>query len=270
MRYIPKTRFSGKTNESGCAVGADRKEREAYMLDALAREGALSVATLARDLGVSEVTVRGQLKELEARGLLARTHGGATATSVQNVLEREREGIEEKERIAADAASLVRDGDSIMIEAGTTTSRIVRYLANRRGIQIVTNSTLVLSHARHNTGLTVILTGGTFHRPSESMVGPVALRAIREFHVRLAFVGTDGYSPAYGLTTQFAEGAEVIAAMHRQADETWLLADSSKAGRAGFVRMLDVSDLTGIVTDSALPAEQFAELRELGPAIRLV
>lgn len=248
----------------------DRKGREGYILDMLSREGVLSVAQLARDLGVSEVTVRGQLRELEERGLLARTHGGARSTSAQNVLERQRVHTAEKERIARAAAELVRDGDRIMIEAGTTTASIVKYLTGRRGVQIVTNSTLVFAHARHNPGIAVIMTGGTFHRPSESLVGPLALRAIRDFHVRVAFVGTDGFTLRRGLTTQFAEGAEVIGAMHDQADETWLVADASKFGQAGFMRVLDLSDLAGIVTDTALPDEAARDLSDSGAHLRLV
>ncbi|WP_165489169.1 DeoR/GlpR family DNA-binding transcription regulator [Propioniciclava tarda] len=149
------------------------------------------------------------------------------------MLTRQASRAAEKDVIAQAAAELVRDGDRIMIEAGTTTAGIVRHLGRRRGVQIVTNSTLVFAHARHNAGITVIMTGGTFHRPSESLVGPVALRAIRDFNVRLAFVGTDGFTPQRGLTTQFAEGAEVIAAMSGQADEAWLVTDASKFGRSG-------------------------------------
>ncbi|MDO5533674.1 MAG: DeoR/GlpR family DNA-binding transcription regulator [Propionibacteriaceae bacterium] len=248
----------------------DRKGREAYILDVLAREGMLSVAQLARELGVSEVTVRGQLRELEGRGFLARTHGGARSTSAQNVLERQRVHTAEKERISRAAAQLVRDGDRIMIEAGTTTAGIVKHLTGRRGVQIVTNSTLVFAHARTNPGLAVLMTGGSFHRPSESLVGPVALRAIRDFHVRLAFVGTDGFTVQRGLTTQFAEGAEVIAAMHAQADETWLVADSSKFGQAGFVRVLGLGDLAGIVTDVGLPDASVRELADAGASLSVV
>jgi DeoR family transcriptional regulator, galactitol utilization operon repressor len=247
----------------------DRKEREAYILDVLTRDGTLSVTHLARELGVSDVTIRGQLRDLEARGLLSRTHGGAQSTSVQNVLERQREHEDEKERIAKAAAGLIQDGDRVMIEAGTTTSRIIRHLASHRGVQIVTNSTLVFAHARHNTALTVILTGGVFHRPSESLVGPVALRAIRDFHVRLAFIGTDGFTPRRGLTTQFGEGAEIITAMHAQSDTTWLVADSSKYGQAGFVRVLDLGEVSGIVTDTGLPEDARRTLREAVPELVL-
>lgn len=230
------------------------REREGRILDLLAQDGAVTVSALASEFGVSEVTIRGQLAKLESRGLLKRTHGGATTTSVQNVLERQRANADEKDRIAQAAAELVCDGDRIMIEAGTTTAGLVKHLGRRRGVQIVTNSTLVFAHARHNPGLAVIMTGGTFHRPSESLVGPVALRAIKDFHVRLAFVGTDGFTTQWGLSTQFSEGAEVISAMSAQADETWLMSDSSKFGQAGFVRVLGLDDLAGIITDRNLAA----------------
>lgn len=248
----------------------DRAAREAYILDLLAKDGSLSVAALSKDLGVSQVTIRSSLRAMESRGLLTRTHGGAQASSLVDVLDRHRQQADEKERIAAAGAALVHDGDRIMVEAGTTTALLTKHLAGRRGVQVVTNSTLVLAQARLNPQLTVILTGGDFHRESESLVGPVALRAIRDFNVRLAFVGTDGYTSDRGITTQFAQGAEVIAAMHERAEETWLLADSSKYGRAGFVTVLGVDDLTGIITDDGLGPDSVAALSKTAPVVRVV
>lgn len=248
----------------------ERGEREAYILDLLAKDGSLSVAALSKDLGVSEVTIRSSLKSMEERGLLARTWGGAKANTLTNVLERVRVHDDEKERIAAAAAELVRDGDRIMIEAGTTTAMIVRHLTGRTGVQIVTNSTLVFTYARLNPALEVILTGGQFHRESESLVGPVALASIRRFNARIAFVGTDGFTSDRGLTTQFAEGAEVISAMNDRAEETWLVADSSKYGRAGFVSVLDLTDLNGIITDSGIGAGSVDVLEQIAPTVRVV
>lgn len=249
---------------------AERSERESYILDLLAKDGSLSVAALSKDLGVSEVTVRSNLKSMEERGLLARTWGGAKANTLTNVLERVRVHDDEKERIAAAAATLVHDGDRIMIEAGTTTAMIVRHLAGRTGVQIVTNSTLVFTYARLNPALEVILTGGQFHRESESLVGPVALASIRRFNARIAFVGTDGFTSDRGLTTQFAEGAEVISAMSERAEETWLVADSSKYGRAGFVSVLELPELSGIISDSGLGAGSLEVLKQIAPTVRVV
>lgn len=251
-------------------MSVERTEREAVILDQLAKDGSLSVAALSADLGVSEVTIRTQLRALEQRGLLTRTHGGAQPSSIQNVLSRRSQHAEAKERIAQAAAELVRDDDRIMIEAGTTTSLIVRHLVGRRGVQIVTNSTLVLAQARLNAELTVILTGGTFHRPSESLVGPAALRTIGDFNVRLAFIGTDGFTVERGLTTQFAEGAEVISKMHDRAEETWLLADSSKYGRTGFVSVLPIDALAGIITDSGIRPEPLSHLSQSARQVRTV
>jgi len=251
-------------------MSIDRTERGSLILARLAREGSLSVASLSRQLGVSEVTVRTDLRNLEERGLLARTHGGAEATGYRNVLERQLQHSVEKGRIAAAAAELVHDDDLIMIEAGTTCVEIVAHLGGRRGVQILTNSTLVLRHARLYPGLTVILTGGTFHRTSESLVGPGALRAIEDFNVRLAFFGTDGFSAGRGLTTAFAEGAEVIRAMKARAAESWLVADSSKYGKAGFVSVMDLSELVGVITDSGLAADSRTDLINGGLSVRFV
>ncbi len=251
-------------------MAAERTERENYILELLAKDGSLSVAALSKDLGVSEVTIRASLKALEERGLLERTWGGARAGSYLDVLERTRVQEPEKDRIAQAAAALIRDDDRVMIEAGTTTAQIVRHLAGRTGVQIVTNSTLVLSYARLNPGIDVILTGGQFHRDSESMVGSVALAAIRRFNARLAFVGTDGFTSDRGMTTQFAEGAEIIEAMRERSEETWLLADSSKYGRAGFVSVLGISDLSGVITDDAIGDGSLEVLRQIAPVVRVV
>jgi len=249
-------------------VSPERSDRDQYVLDVLARHGSLSVASLAKDLGVSDVTVRSTLRSLEARGLLARTWGGAKPASIRNVLEREPQFHDEKDRIARAAAELVTDFDTVFIEAGTTTAQVVRHLAGRKGVQIVTNSTLVFSYARQNPDIVVILTGGRFHRESESLVGPVAIRSIQGFHARIAFVGTDGFSER-GITTHFSEGAEVIAAMCAHADQTWLLADSSKYARTGFVSVLGLDALAGIITDPALDAAAKQELIAVAPEVRV-
>lgn len=242
---------------------AETRSRQAYILDRLARDGSLSVAALSHDLGVSEVTIRASLKQLEARGLLTRTHGGAQASSFQNVLERQRHHAEAKAAIATRAANLVHDGDAILVEAGTTTAALVRALTGKT-VQVVTNSTLAFAAARLNPALSLTLVGGRFHPESESLVGFGAVRSLVGFNARLAFIGTDGFTLERGLTTQFADGAEVIRAMASHAEETWVLADSSKYGRAGFVNVLGLGAVSGIITDAGIGPESLSALREAG------
>ncbi|PKL06299.1 MAG: DeoR/GlpR transcriptional regulator, partial [Spirochaetae bacterium HGW-Spirochaetae-9] len=198
-------------------MNLDLSERELFMLDTMAREGSLSVASLARELEVSEVTIRSDLKDLEEKGFVNRTRGGAAPAFYKDIIDRQRLNVEEKNRIARAAAEFVHDDDRIMIEAGTTTALIARYLTGRRGVQIVTNSTLVFSYARLNPSLNIILTGGVFRKETESLVGPVAIKAINDFNVRLAFVGTDGFSVEKGMTTQLVEGSEIVKAMRGRA-----------------------------------------------------
>ena len=245
-------------------------ERESFMLDKMAREGSLTVAALARDLNVSEVTIRSDLKGLEEKGFVNRTRGGAHPAFYKDILDRQRLNVEEKNRIAATAAEFVHDNDRIMIEAGTTTALIVRYLTGRRGVQIVTNSTLVFSYARLNPSLNIILTGGVFRKETESLVGAVAIKAIMDFNVRLAFVGTDGFSVERGMTTQLVEGSEIVKAMKNRAQETWLVADSSKYGKSGFVNVLSLSEVDGIITDSGIEGAALSSMRESALNVRVV
>jgi DeoR family transcriptional regulator, galactitol utilization operon repressor len=240
-----------------------RNERETAILTRLSDVGSVSVAELAEALGVSVVTIRADLKSLEQQGMLARTRGGAKPLSYQTIFQRERVNVEAKKRIAAEAARMVTDDDTVMIEAGTTVSLIARSLAGRRGVQVVTNSTLVFNNARVNPALSIILTGGVFRRETESMVGPTAERAVSEFNTRIAFLGTDGFSAERGLTTGFVEGAQVATTMHSRAEETWLVADSSKFGQAGFVSFLPLKAITGIITDTGLAAQAVEALSEL-------
>jgi len=240
----------------------EREQRELQIMDRLNVDGALTVSGLAAELGVSEVTIRGDLRTLEEQGMLVRTRGGARPTTWKSVVAREQINVDAKQRIAQLAASMIGDEDTVMLEAGTTAATIVRYLGGRRGVQIVTNSALVFNSARSNPALNVILTGGVFRRESESFVGPTAERAIADFNTRIAFVGTDGFSADRGLTARFVEGAQIASLMCERAEETWLVADSTKYGQAGFVSFLPLGQLTGIITDSGLSAEAVKALQE--------
>jgi DeoR family galactitol utilization operon repressor len=249
---------------------ADLNERERTILDRFSTEGSVTVAALARDLGLSEVTIRGDLKALEDKGWLNRTRGGAAPVMHRSILERQRERQEQKNAIARAAADLVRDGDVIMIEAGTTTALAARYLTGKRDIHIVSNSMLVFSYARMNPNLQITMTGGEFRRPTESLVGPIALDTIARLNVRLAFVGTDGFTLERGITTHLMEGAEIVKAMKAHAQTTVLVADSSKYGKIGFTSVLPLSAIDLILTDGELEDEAARKLAEAGVKVERV
>ncbi|MDR3170247.1 MAG: DeoR/GlpR family DNA-binding transcription regulator [Treponema sp.] len=249
---------------------SELSERERIILDRLSVEGTVSVAALAQDLGLSEVTIRSDLKSLEDAGWINRKWGGAAPSMHRSILERQREHQEQKNAIAQAAAALVRDGDVIMIEAGTTTALIAKYLTGKRDIHIVTNSTLVFSHGRMNPNLQITITGGEFRRPTESLIGPLALETIGRLNVRLAFVGTDGFTLERGMTTHLVEGAEIVKAMKAHAETTILVADSSKYGKIGFTQVLELSQMDLILTDSGLGKDEEAELTNAGIRVQRV
>ncbi len=215
-------------------------------------------------LNVSVVTIRSDLTDLEQKGVLLRTRGGAVPAYHPNVLERQSLNVEAKSRIAQAAAALVNDGDTIMIEAGTTTALVARHLLGKRFVNIVTNSTLILPFARTNPGIHLTVVGGEFRPASESMVGPLALAELERFHVRLAFVGTDGFSLEGGLTTHLVEGGEIVRRMAGRSEIVVLVADSSKYGKIGFVRVLPVEGVHRLVTDTGLEERAERELTGMG------
>jgi DeoR family galactitol utilization operon repressor len=236
-------------------------ERERIIIDSLMEKGAISVADLSRDLSVSEVTIRSDLSSLEKKGLLSRVHGGAVASVHPHILERQNLRLEEKQNIARAAAALVENGDTIMVEAGTTVALLCRYLSGKRDLHVITNSALAFNAAKNNPSLKVTLSGGEFRSSTESFVGPIATETIRRFNVRFAFVGTDGFGPRHGITTNLLEGGEIIKVMREQAAAVILLADADKYMRAGAVTFMPLSGTDAVITDSRIAAGAAKEMK---------
>ncbi|MAG14091.1 MAG: DeoR family transcriptional regulator [Spirochaetales bacterium] len=239
-------------------------ERKREILHMLAEDSEISVTDISKSLRVSTVTIRSDLSSLEENGYIVRTRGGALPAFHKSILDRQRTMIHEKMRIAKGAASLVKDGDTIMVEAGTTTALVARFLLGKRDVHVVTNSTLLLRYGRTNPSLNLTVTGGEFNPMTESFVGSMTLRELEQFHVRLAFVGTDGFSIENGLTTHLSEGAEIVRMMASRSDETILLADSGKFGRAGFARVIPLEEIDAIITDSSMGKQDIDLVEGLG------
>jgi DeoR family transcriptional regulator, galactitol utilization operon repressor len=245
-------------------------EREKEILTILADDTTTSVSDMSKFFKVSPVTIRNDLSSLEEKGFIIRTWGGAFPAFHRHIIERQKNRVEDKNRIAKKAASMIQDGDTIMIEAGTTTALVAKYLLGKRNIHVVTNSLLVISYIRANPAAQLTLIGGNFRPSSESMVGPLALQELEKFHVKTAFVGTDGFTIENGLTTHLVEGAEIVKRMANQAENTVLVADSSKHGKTGFVKVLPLETMNIIITDSNLAENTQALFSENGIEIKIV
>jgi len=243
-------------------------ERQAKILELLEEYGKVEVPDLSRRLSASEVTIRKDLKELHGRGLLRRAHGGAvravTVGADPSLQIKAALHAEEKRRIGAAAAALVGDGESIILDSGTTTQQVARHLRRRRGLKVITNALNVATELTGADEVEVILLGGVLRQNSASLVGQFAEEMLRNFSVDKLFLAVDGVDLEFGLSTPNLDESRVNQTMVGVARETILVADSSKFGRRSLSRIVDLREVDQIVTDGGLPEAMRADLRELG------
>lgn len=244
--------------------------RQKEILDILSNDWSVTVTQISKRLDVSSVTVRNDLDALAENGFIVRTRGGAVPAINQRILQRQKQFVEEKNRIAKAAAKTIQDGDHIMVSAGTTTALIGKYLLGKQNLKIVTNSILFLQYVRVNVTLDITLVGGEYRPEAETLVGPLALRELEQFSVKTAFLGTDGFSLENGMTANLVETAEVVKQMASRAKRSVFLADSSKFGKAGFAHVQPITETSAIITDSNLPQNAQRLLEEKGWSVTLV
>ena len=238
------------------------------ILERVREDGGVRVGDLARDLGVSDMTVRRDLELLHNRGLIEKVHGGATALPGSALFEpgfAAKSGLQEpeKEAIADAAAALIVPGTAIGVSAGTTTYALARRLVDIPGLTVVTNSVPVADvlYAAGRSDQTIILTGG-IRTPSDGLVGPIAVSALRSVHVDLVLMGVHGMDPRIGFTTPNLLEAETDRALIETGRRLVIVADHTKFGVIGIssIGRLDEADV--LITDSGLAAASRGALRE--------
>ncbi len=212
------------------------------------------VSELAAMLAVSQVTIRKNLDRLERDGLLRREHGYAVAASEDNMLSRLALHHDIKRRIARRAAESVEDGETVMIESGSSCALLARTLfESQRGVRVVTNSAFIADYTRRIPGAQCMLLGGNYQVDSQVCVGPLAVAAAASFFVDKLFIGVDGYTEESGFTAKNLERAEMVRAMARQAEKVVVVTESLKFPRLGSVRLLEAAEVDSVYTDDRLP-----------------
>lgn len=226
-------------------------ERSLKIIQMLNESGSLDVVTLAQELNVSGVTIRKDLAALEEQGLLRRQHGYAVAVSPDDLSYRLTLSYEVKKRIALRAAEMVDNGETIMIESGSTCAMLAAELAeHKRDITIITNSAFIADHIRSFPGVRVILLGGSYDRDSQVMTGPLVHTCVSKFFVDKFFIGADGYYPQQGFSNVSLSRAEAVRAMSESAKKVIVLTDSSKFNKRSVVTIFHAHEVDTVVTDS--------------------
>lgn len=249
------------------------KEKIDKVLEILARKGYRSVSELSTDLSVSEMTVRRYLEKLEQRDLIKRTHGGAfTGQEMIEVDYRVRETVHraEKEAIARAAWALVQPGESIFIDAGSTTALLALAIDDTRRITVVTHSTSVLQALERKANIETLVLGGKVHAPSHSLLGHLTEEAVRQFHFTKAFLGANGINMQEGFTQSNVEEVPVKRQVAANAREVIILADSSKFNQDVLVMFLRLEQVHVVITDKGVRQQDRSALEERGIRVIVV
>lgn len=248
-----------------------KAERSSQILELLTREGKIEVAQLSQLLGVSQVTVRKDLDELEGRGILLREHGWATLRSGDDLSARLAYHYREKERIALRAAELVQDGDTLMIENGSCCALLADTLCRcRKDLTILTNSAFIASYIREHQSAQVVLFGGIFQPEAQVMVGPMVRQCAENFWVKRFFIGVDGWSERTGFTNRDQLRAQAVRDMALQAEEVVVLTESEKFSHRGTVPLNLRGGVQTLITDEQIPAHAAQLLRGAGSEVLTV
>ncbi|MFE9814816.1 DeoR/GlpR family DNA-binding transcription regulator [Streptomyces sp. NBC_00236] len=228
-------------------------ERRQLILEMVRANGAVSLRELARVVQTSEVTVRRDVRALEAEGLLDRRHGGAVLpggfTRESGFPQKSHLATAEKTAIADLAAGLVEEGEAIVVGAGTTTQELARRLARVPGLTVVTNSLLVAQALAHANRVEVVMTGGTLRGSNYALVGSGAEQSLQGLRVSRAFLSGSGLTAERGLSTSNMLSASVDRALVQAAGEVVVLADHTKLGSDTMFQTVPTDLITRLVTD---------------------
>jgi DeoR family transcriptional regulator of aga operon len=243
------------------------------ILERLSGDGNVDVGALARDLGVSSASIRRDLRALEERRLLSRTHGGAVGPGVLYELPlryRSAHHEEEKRRIATAAAERIPEGAAIGLSGGTTTTEVARAIAEREELTVVTNALNIAWELAVRPNLKLVLTGGVVRGKSYELVGPLAEASLPLLNLDIVFFGTDGITPEAGLTTHHEVEAHTNRALISRTRRTIVVADSTKIGQVAFAQICELKDIDELITDARADANEIARFEDAGVVVSVV
>jgi DeoR family transcriptional regulator of aga operon len=249
-------------------------QRHKYILDILEKDGFVRVRDLSESLGVSEVTIRKDLKQLDERKLLIKSHGSASPfgslINDRHIDEKEKVQVEEKRRISEAAVALLEPNDKIIIASGTTLLAFARTLDIAVPLTVITPSVRVSLILSYRPNIEIIQLGGTLRKSSASVTGPWSESLLTEMMCSKLFMSVDGIDLDFGLTTSNIAEAHLNQHMIRASKEVIVLADSSKFGRRGFGKICNISQVHHIITDNNAPGNFINLIREKGIKVTLV
>jgi DeoR family fructose operon transcriptional repressor len=245
------------------------EERRQYIINLVNKTGSISASEIARILNLSEVTIRRDLDRLAINNFIKRTHGGAISIdSVGHELkfeDQKEKNIDEKKRIALAAASLIDEGDVVLIEAGTTGYQTALNITNRKDLTVVTNSCdIAVLLGKTNPRFKIIISGGILNTYTHALTGPIADSSFRSLFVDKAFIGITGIDFYKGITTVDPLEAQTKKYILNSAKKIIALCDHSKIGHISMNFISPVKVINTFITDTLADADFLEKLKETG------
>lgn len=226
-------------------------ERQSKILNLLSRDDLTSVNDLSSQLNVSSVTIRQDLTFMEGEGLLRRIHGGAVLKDADDLSIRLGVNYDKKLRIAQKVAGLVREGETVLIESGSTNALLARELI-KKNVTIITTNVYIARQFRTNETANIILLGGNYQQKSESMVGKITKVCLDHINFDKAFLGIDGYTAKSGFTLRDLFRAEISSYIIKKSCDAFIVSDSTKFGKMELTNICYPADIRHIATDDEL------------------
>ncbi|HZR48070.1 MAG TPA: DeoR/GlpR family DNA-binding transcription regulator [Streptosporangiaceae bacterium] len=260
----------------------DKYTRLTGLLELLTQRGKLDIDEVAVELGVSAATIRRDFDHLAQQQLLTRTRGGAVSNSVSYDLPlryKTSKNVDEKQRIGAAAAALVRRGTILGLTGGTTSTEVARAITARGSLQImdgepavtiVTNAVNIANELTVRPQVKIVMTGGVARPQSYELIGPLAQQTLENLTLDMAILGVNGIDPAYGASADNEGEAGINAMMAARARQVVVVADSSKLGHRAFARICPISDVDVLITDTSAADAAVAEFEKAGVDTRRV
>ena len=246
----------------------NKRERQERIATAVQASGRVRVTELSEGTGVSEMTVRRDLEEMEAQGLLVRVHGGAVST-VSRSFEpgftvRTQRNVDAKERIGAATAELIRDAETLILDAGTTTLHVAKALRPDIHVRVMALSLHIAAVLADQPNVTLMIPGAVVRPYERSFIGGMTIRTFEQLTFDTVVLTSGGVDVESGITEYEFDDAETKRAALRSARRTIVVADASKLGATAFVKLCPIEDVDVVVTDSGAGEQQIGALRDAG------
>ncbi len=241
-------------------------ERQSMIVEMIRRYGSVQVDMLAQELGVSAMTIRRDLVKLEEENKIERCHGGAVAKQEETYADKQISHQHEKQKLAEICAAFVSEGDTIFLDAGTTTYEIARLIRDIKGILIVTND-LEIAQLLKSSEAELFICGGSVQKSTGSMFGRYATQMLEDFKFDAGFFGAASINEDFEVTTPTSEKMWLKRHTPMQCRRSYLVVDQSKFGRQAMTRINHLGDYTGIVTDKVFSPAEHKKLEEMNAVI---